>query len=488
MAEAVLLPTGLDDLRGALNALIAEERWAGETDEVLVAVQEAVINAARHGHGVREVVAHVTRGELVVEVADHGEGFDPGGYLANPPDLFAEAGRGLWLMGQMASRVELRDDAEGARLQLRFGPGGAEATPAEVSWEVPSLDSLGMGMLDMVGGAAMLIDPGLVVREAAGAIGPLLEMDAGALTGHDIRGVVAELKHRFADPASYESAMLDLLAQPEHNAESMFLLASGQFVRQQAVALREGDELVGRVLLFMPAASHTEAQADFQRALLPSVPAMEGLTIGATYHAAEDTWLVGGDFYDFFDLPSGCGVVVGDVSGRGPYAAAAGVTTRAYVRSTLSIAGLSGAVRAVNRALIDELDDEQYVTMAMVIRESQDVWTLTLCGHPPPLLYRDGQVTSFEPRDMLLGMHHEGEWGRQLFHLRRGDVLLLYTDGITEAGPPSDQFGVQRLAEALKELAHHPPQQLVEAIDARVHSFTSDHISDDRVLVAVSRQ
>lgn len=452
-----------------------------------MAVQEAVVNASLHGSGVREVTAQAYGTELVVEVADYGEGFDPGGYVANPPDLLAEAGRGLWVMGQVATAVELRREPEGARVRLRFHPGDAAAGPVTAPSPVPSLDSLGMEALEAFGGAVLLVDTRLVVREAAGAVEAVLDLEGETLPGKDIRGVVAELKDRFADPAEFESAMLDLLAQPGREREDMWLRKSGQFLRQQAVALREDGEIVGRLLLFMPAAAHTEAQATFQRALLPSIPNVEGLAVGATYHPAEASGLVGGDFYDFFPLPSGYGVVVGDVSGRGPYAAAAGVTARAYLRATLATSGLTGAVAAVNRALCHELDDEQFVSMAMVNRESVDVWTLTLCGHPPPLLYRDGQVTSFGSRGMVLGLHEDQEWARQLFQLKPGDVVLLYTDGVTEAGPPSDQFGITRLAKALEELAHQPPQQLVEAIDARLHSFTGGYTADDHVLMVVSR-
>lgn len=487
MSDPVSLPTRLDALRAALHELMAQAQWVGESDEVLVAVQEAVVNAANHGCGVREVAARVGGTELVVEIADHGEGFDPTGYLAHPPDVLAEAGRGLWLMGQIATEVELSHEPDGARVRLRFTTGEADDGSVAAPSAVPSLDSLGMKTLEAFGGAVVLVDTRLVVREAAGAVETVLHLEAQTLPGKDIRGVVAELKDRFADPAGFESAMLDLLAQPEREVEEMWVLTSGQFLRQQAAAVWEAGEVVGRLLLFMPAAAHTEAQAAFQRALMPSVPDVDGLALGATYHPAEASWLVGGDFYDSFELPAGHGVVVGDVSGRGPYAAAAGVTARAYLRATLTTSGVTGAVPAINRALCHELDVEQFVTMAMVNRESVDVWTLTLCGHPPPLLYRDGHVTSFRSRGMVLGVYEDQEWSRQLFHLNPGDVLLLYTDGVTEAGSPSDQFGITRLAKALEELAHQPPQQLVETIDARLHSFAGGDMTDDHVLMAVSR-
>lgn len=197
------------------------------------------------------------------------------------------------------------------------------------------------------------------------------------------------------------------------------LLDSGQFLRQHVVPLRKGASVVGRMLVLTPASGHTESLAAFQRALLPTLPAADGVDFGAVYHPAEVSGLVGGDFYDVFDRPAGRCVVVGDVSGRGPQAAAAGVTARAYLRATLSTGGVTGAVSSLNEALVGELAVEQFVTMAMATRESADVWALVLCGHPPPLLLRDGHVVQFRSGDLLLGLSGAQQWARQLFHLQR---------------------------------------------------------------------
>jgi anti-sigma regulatory factor (Ser/Thr protein kinase) len=110
-----------------LKGLLAGTRWCREADSVVLAVHEALINANRHGGGAVALQASVDRQALVVEVCDRGAGFEiapPGGPPTEWADPFAEDGRGLWLISQLADRVETGWRGGDFCLRMWFEPPG----------------------------------------------------------------------------------------------------------------------------------------------------------------------------------------------------------------------------------------------------------------------------------------------------------------------------------------------------------------------------
>ena len=132
-AQTVTLPASPREARGELARVLAERRWPGDVDAVLLVVHEAIVNAHSHAGGPRQVRVTFDGPSLSVELCDAGPGFD---VPEEPPmpDPGAERGRGLWLMRQMANDVEVRRDASGVRLHLRFsgeaGPDDRRAQPS----------------------------------------------------------------------------------------------------------------------------------------------------------------------------------------------------------------------------------------------------------------------------------------------------------------------------------------------------------------------
>jgi len=121
------LPVTPGEARQELKTLLTGSRWCRHIDAVVLAVHEALTNAERHGGGVVRVHASVDHGALVVEVTDRGDGFDLPSELdadeaSAEVDPFAEHGRGLHLMNEIATKVEAdRDDGDFC-LRLRFDP------------------------------------------------------------------------------------------------------------------------------------------------------------------------------------------------------------------------------------------------------------------------------------------------------------------------------------------------------------------------------
>jgi phosphoserine phosphatase RsbU/P len=106
----------------------------------------------------------------------------------------------------------------------------------------------------------------------------------------------------------------------------------------------------------------------------------------------------------------------------------------------------------VERSLVADFDEEEFVTLAVAAQEGPDVWSLVSCGHPPALLYRGGAVTVTDATGPLLGQGLATQWRREPFELAPGDLLLLYSDGVLDAGRGTQRFGLTRLVEALAEL------------------------------------
>lgn len=492
-SEAHSLPRDIGKARTALGELLEERAWQGDADVLLMAVQEALVNADRHGGGLRDVSLRLGR-TLQVDVADFGTGFDWRPYTTEPPDLFAERGRGLWLIAQVASGIDVLEEEAGTKVRLTFDPRSdplGQDQPREPQ-EIPApppLDDLSPQLLAALGAAALVVDGALVVRQAAGEVATMLGMSTDELVGHDIRGVAAEVKHRFADPSGYETRLLELFAHSQEETDELLVMVDQRLVRHRTFPVNGAEgAATGRVLLLFHVPEQTDILSSFQRSLLPRIPASDQLDIGAIYHPAQASAFVGGDFYDFIRLSEGGSCfVVGDVAGRGPAAAATSVRTRAYLRAVLTTTGLNGTVPALEQALRQDFGDEDFVTMVMAVQESPDVWSLTSCGHPPALRAHAGEVHELTAAGPLLGYDDVRQWARQPFVLEDDEVLLLYTDGVTEAGSGRHRFGLDRLKEALAELNDLPAQRLVEAIDDRVHAFSGEHIDDDHVLLAIRR-
>jgi anti-sigma regulatory factor (Ser/Thr protein kinase) len=109
--------------RRELETLLESTAWPGETDAIVLAVHEALINAQRHAGGATSAVAAVEDSHaLVVEVRDEGPGFDVGEHASEPPAPLAERGRGLWLITQIAAGWEVQRHGRETCLRLSFRP------------------------------------------------------------------------------------------------------------------------------------------------------------------------------------------------------------------------------------------------------------------------------------------------------------------------------------------------------------------------------
>jgi len=234
-----------------------------------------------------------------------------------------------------------------------------------------------------------------------------------------------------------------------------------------------------------------------QRGLLPAaLPEIPGVELAARYRPYGEHVQVGGDFYDTFPTAGGWACMVGDVCGKGPEAAALTALCRYAVR-TAALAPSSGGpgevLALLNRVLLAEPAGRmQFCTVVYLAMDySQDSCTLRLRaasgGHPPLLLVRAGQraVEPIKPAGGLVGVLPEMTFAEVELELGPGDVLLAFTDGVTEARRGAELFGDRRLEQLLVEHAGDPLPELVARIEEAVVQFADGPLRDDVALIAL---
>lgn len=196
--------------------------------------------------------------------------------------------------------------------------------------------------------------------------------------------------------------------------------------------------------------------AEVQKQMLPALPSVPGVELAARYVPSLD---LAGDFYDFIPLNGHLGIAIGDVVGKGVPAAllmaAARASLRAYAHETYD---LHEILRKVNDALYRDSRDHEFTTLFYSVLNPQTL-RLTYCnaGHEPGLLVRDGEVRQLRTGGTIVGAIPDLRFQTGIFDLRRGDTLLLYTDGLPEAMNFDDElFGRARTRLALRDACADP--------------------------------
>jgi PAS domain S-box-containing protein len=193
-----------------------------------------------------------------------------------------------------------------------------------------------------------------------------------------------------------------------------------------------------------------------QESLLPrALPEIRGVTLAARYRAAGQGQEVGGDFYDAFPLDGDCwGIVIGDVRGKGPRAAAVTALARYTIRA-LCDRGAAQVLALLNAAVQRDADrpSERFMTAVVGVvcrREAGLAIELAAAGHPPPLILRaDGEVQAAPVAGPLIGVIEDVLYEAHELVLAPGDTLVLYTDGLTDAQAPARIISEDELGELL---------------------------------------
>jgi serine phosphatase RsbU (regulator of sigma subunit)/anti-sigma regulatory factor (Ser/Thr protein kinase)/tetratricopeptide (TPR) repeat protein/transposase len=235
---------------------------------------------------------------------------------------------------------------------------------------------------------------------------------------------------------------------------------------------------------------------DIQHTLLPDrFPEIEGYEIASYYEAAKE---VGGDYFDFVEVDNDTlGIVVADVSGKGVPGSLVMTMIRTALRTEArGNKNAADVLARVNDFVINDMKRGMFVTVFYIILDSQNrTINYASAGHNPMILYRNKTKRSYylNPRGFPIGINLPD---RTLFRrsiqsdtlqLREDDVLIIYTDGITEAmNPKRERYGDERFLMTIRKFGMKKVKPLVQNIREEIMTFTEGFAqSDDITLVAI---
>ncbi|HZN66730.1 MAG TPA: SpoIIE family protein phosphatase [Tepidisphaeraceae bacterium] len=221
----------------------------------------------------------------------------------------------------------------------------------------------------------------------------------------------------------------------------------------QAAAAIENARLLSETLAAEALEKQVELAAIVQQRMIPhTAPDVPGLDVANAY---VPMYSLGGDLYDFIPLPGdNLGLAIADVSGKGVPASLIMASVRAFLRGQVdNVYYLYEVVRRINQMLCRDTRSGEFVTLFYGVLDARN-YRFTYCnaGHPPGLVLRGGEVIELGSDNMVLGVSPEEEYAQSVVQLNKGDLLLLYTDGLSDARNFRDEvFGRQRIVEAFKK-------------------------------------
>lgn len=239
-----------------------------------------------------------------------------------------------------------------------------------------------------------------------------------------------------------------------------------------------------------------EIAREIQGILLPSSsPVVPGYELSGVNIPARQ---VSGDYFDYIRMdPSRLGVAIADVSGKGVPASLIMAMCRSVIRSeAVNKTSASEVLRRVNHQLYPDIKEDMFISMAYLILDADGrQLTLARAGHDAPLLYRAAtkEVEKLTPKGMALGIDSGEVFNRVCadfsFKLEKGDCILLYTDGATEAlDQEGMEYGLPRLVQCLQASAPHGAASVVSYVADDVKNFVGTHPQhDDITLIAIAK-
>ena len=312
-------------------------------------------------------------------------------------------------------------------------------------------------------------DPRVRYPTQAATEGIVSAFVVGMMFRNEPVGVIRVYTDRVYDFSDYEQSLLRALASQAATA-----VTNARLYQEALTAERQQRQI--------------QYAGEVQRRMIPAAPPEHAaLEFGCAYVPVME---VGGDFYDFVRLGSGnLGVSIADVVGKGVPASLLMASLRAALRTYAEgIYDLDHVMVRVNRHMCRDMLASEFATVFYGVF-SPDGHRLTYCnaGHNPPLLLRKGQFDSLNVGGMVVGVNAHATYDKGITHTEPGDVLVLYTDGLTEAiNFHDEQFGIERLRESILRYQDLDANQLAQQLlwDVRRFKGLADRI-DDITLVVV---
>lgn len=231
-----------------------------------------------------------------------------------------------------------------------------------------------------------------------------------------------------------------------------------------------------------------ELAAKVQKKLLPDfTPSLPGVQISVFNKAAD---IVGGDYFDFFSCPdTGQGIVVADVMGKGLPAS----MLMSNLQATTRILGpenncLAVLAKRINELFLFNANLMSFISLVLIkIDIENKIVKYSNAGHNPPLLWKsaDKSIIQLNPTGPAIGLIKNPEYKSETISIESGDILLIYTDGLTEArNGQKTEFGKDRLIDSLGIHTEKTSDEILEALKEDVNSFAGE-FNDDVTMVVL---
>jgi sigma-B regulation protein RsbU (phosphoserine phosphatase) len=235
--------------------------------------------------------------------------------------------------------------------------------------------------------------------------------------------------------------------------------------------------------------------SDVQASLLPhKIPEVPGWEFAACWLPARQ---VSGDYYDFVPGDGGqLGLVIGDVSDKGMPAALFMALTRSVVRaSTIHAPSVADAITHANQLISADSGEGMFVTLFFGLLDAgTGDLTYVNAGHNAPLLCRAGgaeagSLIELRPTGIALGLAEDLPFEQRTVHLDPGDLLVLYTDGVTDAtGAGPERFGVGRLHRVIREQREASAAGFLEMLKDAIREFTGSAPQFDDIAIVIAKR
>jgi serine phosphatase RsbU (regulator of sigma subunit) len=231
--------------------------------------------------------------------------------------------------------------------------------------------------------------------------------------------------------------------------------------------------------------------AEIQNGMLPAkAPTMEGTDV-AGFNVPCRT--VGGDYYDFFPYPDGrLGLTLGDVSGKGMPASLMMMALHAHVQVLAEDPGnLADFMTRLNKTTCANCPSNRFITFFFCVLDTKtgDL-AFANAGHNPPIIVRaSGEAEMLEGGGPVLGILSIATYAEKHARLERGDMLVIYSDGVTEANNMNhDEYDEQRFIEVLQANRDKPAAEIVNAVTRSLAEFAAGAPQADDITLVVAKR
>lgn len=365
-----------------------------------------------------------------------------------------------------------------------------------------------LAVLDAVDEGIVFRDRNSIVRVLNRRAGVLFDIESDEALGSPANDVLRTIARLTEDPEGFMETFQRLRDQPEAELRvqiEQIIPARRQLRLYSGPAFDDTGSLVGRIDVYSDVTEAVRRAAEnerlyeearrtaesYQRGLLPTeAPRLPRVGMVAHYVAAAGRRAVCGDLYDFVPLPDGrVALVMGDVVGTGPEAVSDAALTRYTLRSFAGqIRDPAKLLQWMNAHLRSQSSPERFVRLVVgVLDPERATLTYSNAGHVPPVVFRaaDRSVEWLEEGDMALAIEDDVRYKAGHVELEPGDMVVFYTDGLTEAPRAGRPFGQGKFSDIVAEWGIGTPGELVQAIRRSVDSWVDGELRDDLALVVL---